>query len=135
MAGTVRLGRPATPPRRKLEKADIDLADIQGNVLRGYTYPCAAYLFLRIDDPAKARALMGRMLPQISTAEPWQDGPPPTALHVALTYCGLQAGGVSQAILDTFPSEFRECMAARAEHLGDRGPSAPSQWEPGLGTG
>jgi Dyp-type peroxidase family len=26
-------------------------------------------------------------------------------------------------------------MAARAEHLGDRGPSAPSQWEPGLGTG
>jgi Dyp-type peroxidase family len=131
----VRLGRPANLPKRKLEKADINLADIQGNVLRGYTYPCAAYLFLRIDDPAKARALMGRMLPQISTAEPWQDGPPPTALHVALTYSGLQAVGVSQEILDSFPAEFREGMAARAEHLGDRGPSAPSQWEPGLGTG
>ena len=131
----VRLGRPANLPKRKLEQADINLADIQGNVLRGYTYPCAAYLFLRIDDPAKARALMGRMLPQISTAEPWQDGPPPTALHVALTYSGLQAVGVPQEILDTFPEEFREGMAARAEHLGDRGPSAPASWEPGLGTG
>ena len=26
-------------------------------------------------------------------------------------------------------------MAARAERLGDRGPSAPANWEPGLGTG
>lgn len=131
----VRLGRPANLPKRRLHQADVNLADIQGNVLRGYTYPCAAYLFLRIDDPAKARALMGRMLPQISTAEPWQDGPPPTALHVALTYCGLQAVGVAPEILETFPEEFRAGMAARAEHLGDRGPSAPARWEPGLGTG
>src|SRR5262249_54463622 len=71
----------------------------------------------------------------ISTAEEWKDGPPSTALHVALTYAGLQAVGVPQAILDSFPEEFREGMAARADRLGDRGPSAPSQWEPGLGTG
>jgi Dyp-type peroxidase family len=131
----VRLGRPANLPKRRLEKADINLADIQGNVLRGYTFPCAAYLFLRIDDPAKARALMGRMLPQIATAEEWTDGPPPTALHVALTYAGLRAVGVAQEILDTFPEEFKEGMAARAERLGDRGPSAPANWEAGLGTG
>jgi Dyp-type peroxidase family len=131
----VRLGRPANLPKRRLRQADIDLADIQGNVLRGYTYPCAAYLFLRIDDPAKARALMRRMLPQIATAEPWRDGAPPTALHVALTYSGLQAVGVPEAILDSFPEEFREGMAARAERLGDRGPSAPANWEPGLGSG
>ena len=131
----VRLGRPANLPKRKLQKAEINLADIQGNVLRGYTYPCAAYLFLRIDDPAKARALMGRMLPQISTAEPWQDGPPPTALHVALTFAGLRAVGVAPEILGSFPEEFREGMAARAPHLGDRGPSAPGHWEAGLGSG
>jgi Dyp-type peroxidase family len=131
----VRLGRPANLPKRRLEQADINLADIQGNVLRGYTFPCAAYLFLRIDDPAKARALMGRMLPQIATAEEWTDGPPPTALHVALTYAGLRAVGVAQEILDTFPEEFKEGMAARAERLGDRGPSAPANWEAGLGTG
>jgi Dyp-type peroxidase family len=131
----VRLGQRANLPRRRLERAEIDLSDIQGNVLRGYTYPCAAYLFLHIDDPQKARALMARMLPQISTAEPWEDGPPPTALHVALTYAGLQAVGVAQEILDSFPDEFREGMAARAERLGDRGPSAPEHWESGLGTG
>ena len=38
-------------------------------------------------------------------------------------------------ILASFPAEFREGMAARAERLGDRGPSAPEHWEPGLGTG
>jgi Dyp-type peroxidase family len=133
--GSVRLGRPANLPKRKLQRANFDLSDIQGNVLRGYTYPCAAYLFLRIDDPQKARALMARMLPQISTAETWQDGMPETALHVALTYAGLQAVGVAQEILDSFPEEFREGQAARAERLGDRGPSAPEHWEPGLGTG
>jgi Dyp-type peroxidase family len=131
----VRLGRRANLPRRRLENAEFDLSDIQGNVLRGYTYPCAAYLFLRIDDPQKARALMAWMLLQISTAEPWQDGPPATALHVALTYSGLQAVGVAQEILDSFPEEFRDGMAARAERLGDRGPSAPEHWEPGLGKG
>ena len=122
-------------PRRRFVDADIDLADIQGDLLRGYTYPCAAYLFLRIDDAGAARALMTRMLPQVSTAEPWRDGPPPTAMHVALTYAGLEALGLPAALLDSFPPEFREGMAARAERLGDRGPSAPSEWEPGFGTG
>ena len=122
-------------PRRRWADADIDLADIQGDVLRGYTYPCAVYLFLRIDDPDRARALMRRMLPQVHTAEPWQDGPPPTAMHVAFTYAGLAALDLPAALLDSFPPEFREGMAARAERLGDRGPSAPSQWEPGFGTG
>ena len=41
---------PRNLPRRRWADADIDLADIQGDVLRGYTYPCAAYLLLRIDD-------------------------------------------------------------------------------------
>jgi Dyp-type peroxidase family len=121
--------------RRRSERPRFDLSDIQGNVLRGYTYPHAAYLFLRIDDPAKARALMARMLPQVASAEEWTDGPPPTAMHVALTYSGLVALGLAAPILDSFPEAFREGMAARAERLGDRGPSAPANWDPGLGTG
>ena len=45
------LGRPPNVPRRTARvRADIDLDDIQGNVLRGYTMPAAAYLFLRIVD-------------------------------------------------------------------------------------
>jgi len=36
----------------------IDLADLQGDVLRGYTYPSVSYLFLKIVDFAiEARAL------------------------------------------------------------------------------
>jgi Dyp-type peroxidase family len=42
---------------------------------------------------------------------------------------------VPDDLLATFPPEFREGMAARAERLGDRGPSAPAHWEAGLGTG
>jgi Dyp-type peroxidase family len=119
-------------PRRRFVDADIDLADIQGDVLRGYTYPCAAYLWLRIDDVDRSRALMRRMLPQVHTAEPWQAGPPPTAMHVAFTFSGLAALALDDALLESFPVEFREGMASRAERLGDRGPSAPSEWEPGF---
>jgi Dyp-type peroxidase family len=135
MGSTRTFRRPSLLPKRKTEPPSYDLADIQGNVIRGYTYPCAAYLFLRIDDPEKARALMARMLPFVSSAEPWEDGPPPTAMHVALTYPGLAALGLRQELLDSFPEEFRDGMAARAERLGDRGPSAPENWEAGLGTG
>jgi Dyp-type peroxidase family len=127
--------RPANLPRRASEATDIDLADIQGNVLRGYTFPKAAYLFLRIDDVERARALMARTLTGVATAEPWQDGPPATATHAAFTYAGLQRLGVPAEILASFPDDFREGMAARAEQLGDHGPSAPEHWEPGLGTG
>ena len=56
---------------------EIDLADLQGDVLRGYTYPCAVYLWLRIDDVERSRALMRRMLPKVHTAEPW--GPLPAS--------------------------------------------------------
>ncbi len=128
-------GRPPELGRRPPEPAAVDLADLQGNVLRGYTYPTAAYIFLRIDDPARARTLLGSMLPQVTTAEPWSNGGPHTAMQVAFTNTGLQALGVSESILETFPPEFREGMAARAELLGDRGPSAPERWDPGLGTG
>jgi Dyp-type peroxidase family len=131
----MRLGRPPNLPRRRSSPARIDLADIQGHVLRGYSYPTAAYLFLRIVDPDRARALMTRMLPQVVTAEPWAGDAPDTALHVAFTFAGLSALGVPAEILDSFPPEFRAGMAARAARLGDRGPSAPEHWEAGLGTG
>ena len=54
-------------------RAEIDLADLQGDVLRGYTYPSVSYLFLKIVDPERMRDLMRRMLAQVSTAEPWAE--------------------------------------------------------------
>jgi Dyp-type peroxidase family len=126
------IGRPPNLPRRRGCPARIDLDDIQGNVLRGYTLPAAAYLWLRIVDAEQARALMRRMLPQVVTAAPWTE-PPATALNVAFTFGGLRALGLPDALLASFPSVFREGMAARAARLGDRGPSAPAHWEPGFG--
>ncbi len=128
------LGRPPNVPRRKPRRADLDLEDIQGNVLRGYTHPAAAYLFLRIVDVEQARALMRRMLPQVATAAPWTDGTPATAMNVAFTFAGLSALGLQPEVLESFPAAFQDGMAARSQHLGDRGPSAPSEWEDGLGT-
>ncbi len=131
----LRLGRPANLPRRRSTAAEVDLADIQGNVLRGYTHRAAAYLFLRIEDPGRARALLGRILPRVATAEPWQGQGPETPLVLAFTYAGLAALHLPDEVLRSFPDEFREGMAARADRLGDRGPSAPEHWETGLGTG
>ena len=84
------LGRPPNLPRRRREPADVELADIQGNVLRGYSYPVAAYIFLRIDDVAKGKALLARMLDRITTGEPWEGDGPPTAIQLAFTYDGLK---------------------------------------------
>jgi Dyp-type peroxidase family len=127
------LGRPPNVPRRGRKPSHIDLADIQGNVLRGYTMPAAAYLFLRIVDVDAARRLMTRMLPQVVTAEPWTERPG-AAMNVAFTASGLSRL-VAPEVLESFPPVFREGMAARADHLGDRGPSSPANWVRGLGTG
>lgn len=115
-------------PRRHAVTPDIDAADIQGGVLRAYTLPAAAYLFLRIKDVPKACRLLERTLPQVMTAEPWTT-PPRTAMNVSLTYSGLEKLGLDPAVLASFPEVFRQGMAARAAHLGDRGPSAPEHWD------
>jgi Dyp-type peroxidase family len=128
------LGRPPNLPRRSPELPQIDVTDVQGNVLRGYTYPTAAYIFLRVDDVARGKALLDRMLSRITTGEQWEE-PPPAAIQVAFTYAGLERLGVPPETLASFPEAFREGMAARADRLGDRGPAAPSSWESGLGTG
>ncbi|HET9012821.1 MAG TPA: hypothetical protein VFN38_13440, partial [Gemmatimonadaceae bacterium] len=122
------LGRPPNVPRRAGRPAHIDLADIQGNVLRGYTMPAAAYLFLRIVHVERARALMRRMLPQVMTAAPWSS-PPATAMNVAFTFAGLSELELADDVLGSFPEAFRDGMAARSARLGDRGPSAPGTWE------
>ena len=130
-----RVGRPPNLPRRHGEPSQVDVADIQGNVLRGYTYPKAAYIFLRIDDVPKAKALLDRMLPRITNGEPWDGDGPASAIQLAFTYAGLERLGVPPETLASFPEPFRQGMAARAGWLGDHGASAPERWESGLGTG
>ena len=47
---------------------------------------------------------------------------------VAFTWNGLRALGLDEAPLASFPEEFKQGMAARAEILGDDGANAPEHW-------
>ena len=119
-------------------RTPIDLADLQGDILRGYgnDYGHTTYAFVRVEaPPAEARAWFAGLLPKVTTALPWTDGKPLTTLNVAVTAAGLTALGVPPRVLATFSSEFRIGMAARAGLLGDVGPSDPGSWDEGLGTG
>ncbi len=115
----------------------LELADIQGDILRAYgnSYDCTTYAFVRIDcEPEQARAWLAGAVDHVTSAAPWTEKPL-TTLNVALTASGLAALGVAGSTIATFSHEFRQGMAARAEQLGDIGPSAPQTWQDGLGTG
>ena len=51
---------------------------------------------------------------------------------VGFTWNGLQALGVAEASLATFPEEFRQGMAARAGALSTTGANHPDHWLGGL---
>ena len=50
----------------------------------------------------------------------------------AFTWNGLQALGLDEESLASFPEEFKQGMAARAEMLGDTGVNAAAHWVGGL---
>ena len=113
----------------------LNLAELQGNILRGYTNkPYVRYLILEIAEPGAARrwlaaSVSGRRdgVPQITPGD-WGENKPATCFNIGLTYEGLRALGTPSASLGMFPNEFVEGMTARALKLGDVGPSAPETW-------
>jgi deferrochelatase/peroxidase EfeB len=118
----------------------VDLADVQDNILRGYTkMKYVRHLVLRVADPAAARAFLGARVDeaspvQVNSAATWKkDKTPGDCLNVGITFPGLRALGVPEPSLAGFPVEFREGMVARAAKLGDIGPSAPERWDTRLG--
>jgi Dyp-type peroxidase family len=119
---------------------DLDLADIQGYILRGYTMPGVRHFLLRVDNAAAARRFLGGLAsgdpaasPQITTAQPWSVKPD-FCLNVGITYEGLQALALPEATLSSFPAEFKAGPVARAGYVGDTGESAPDHWDPPFGT-
>jgi Dyp-type peroxidase family len=110
-----------------VEGAVIELADLQGGIVRGYgpRFGVARHLFARVRDPDAARRFLAQLADPITTAEEWEGGRPQTTLNVALSFRALQALRVPPAILDGFPAEFRAGMAARADRLADD----PQSWQ------
>ena len=101
---------------------------MQGLVSRAYgQLPHARYLLCAVDDPAAARAWLGRVAPGVSTAARRDEG---CALIVAFTHAGLEALGLDDDALATLPRPLQEGIVTthRSRILGDTGPSDPSRW-------
>jgi Dyp-type peroxidase family len=111
----------------------LDPSDLQGNILRGYHFPHAAYLFVEVKKAEAGRRLLRELIDPVTTEEEWSHKPPWT-LNVALTAAGLKAIGLEKAARRKFPKEFRDGMRERAEELGDVCASAPKFWDEDLGS-
>jgi Dyp-type peroxidase family len=102
----------------------LELADIQGLVLRGYGKLAARFVLLHVDNAEAARASLRELCARIDIAADRTRG---FAVQVAFTAPGLVALEVPQSARDSFQREFTEGMAdpVRAASLGDD----PSTWE------
>jgi len=113
----------------------LEFHEIQATVLRPRPAPYfGTHVLLRVEDAQAGRAFLRRLTPYVDsaadshiTANAWLD--------VGISYTGLEAIGLSQEALRTFPEAFRVGMAARAKQLGDEGANDPKNWDKPYGTG
>src|ERR1051325_11448500 len=113
----------------------VDLSEIQATILRPRPAPYfGTHVLLRVNDAQGGRAFLRRLTPHVDSASSWWSAVTPW-LSVAISYAGLEALGVRQDSLQSFPVAFREGMAARARHLGDYGVNDPKNWDQPYGSG
>jgi len=106
----------------------LDTGDIQGLVAAGYgRLRAARYLVLQVAEPARARAWLAGLSPDITNASAPVTT---TGLNIAFTHAGLGNLGLDSECLKGFPAEFAEGMVTphRSRMLGDTGDSAPQAW-------
>src|SRR5215470_11498483 len=101
----------------------LEFDDIQHILLTRAPALTGRYEFLSFRDPSGGRAWVSSLLDKIPSAETMRESVDKEKrwITVAFTWNGLRALGVDEASLATFPEEFRQGMAARAEMLGDTG--------------
>jgi deferrochelatase/peroxidase EfeB len=118
----------------------LNLADIQGTLLRGYTDPQVRFFLLRIDDADGARAFCQKLLPgsgaplTITTALRWQEKPP-CRLTLGMTSGGLKKligpdgyTTVQNKTAGDYFTPFDAGAEHRASQVGDVGISDPQNW-------
>ncbi|WP_327098352.1 peroxidase [Nocardia vinacea] len=112
----------------------LELDDIQHILLTRTPAMTGRYEFLSFDDPAGARAWLTPLVDRVQSAADVRATMDSSDRWVTLafTWRGLRALGVPEETLATFPDEFREGMAARADILGDTGAAHPDNWVGGL---
>src|SRR4029078_12455941 len=112
----------------------LELDEIQHFLLARPRALAARYGFLTFRQPAGGRAWLSGIIDKVGTGRAVGPGGSTDTrwVTVAFTWNGLRALGVPDASLATFPDEFRQGMAARAQVLGDTGANHPDHWVGGL---
>jgi len=108
----------------------LEFDDIQHILLTRAPALTGRYEFISFRDPVGGRAWLAGILEKVHSAKTMRESVDKEKrwITVAFTWHGLQALGVNEASLATFPEEFRQGMVARAEMLGDTGANDPSHW-------
>ncbi len=107
----------------------LEFDEIQATVLRPRPAPYfGTHVGLRIDAASAGRELLRRLIPHVDSAASWWKARS-TWLSVGISHAGLEALGVPQDSLQSFPEAFRVGMAARAAQLRDVGANDPQNWE------
>jgi len=130
-------------PAGSCKPRGLDLADIQGNIVRAYGrfgFPYSRHIFFNIGAPGAGRRFIERTRRIVTTAERWTDADPGSggasprrplvAVNIGLSYRGLVALELPTRTLRSLPEEFIDGMAKRSSILGDVGCSAPENWDP-----
>jgi Dyp-type peroxidase family len=116
-----------------VESPVLELDDIQHFLISRPPARTARYEFLTFRQPDGGRKWLSGMLDKVGIAkEVGSNEPDSRWVTIAFTWNGLRALGVNEASLATFPEEFRQGMAARAEILGTTGANHPEHWVGGL---
>src|SRR5262247_4044266 len=107
----------------------LEFDDIQHFLLTRTPALAARYEFLSFRKPEAGRRWLAGLVDKVGTAKSVGSASPDSRwVTLAFTWNGLQALGLDDTSLATFPEEFRQGMAARAEILGLTGANHPDHW-------
>jgi len=118
-----------------------DLPEVQGVILRGYTFEFVRDFVLTIEDAGAFKEFLGSLVPggpsagalTVTSAATWTVKPD-YALSIGLSYAGIQALGLPVSFGDPLfdYQAFKQGAVARAPIVFDVGASAPANWVPCL---
>jgi Dyp-type peroxidase family len=108
----------------------LELDDIQHILLARAPALTGRYEFLSFREAAGGRAWLSAIKDTVHSAAAMRASVDKDKrwVTVAFTWNGLRALGLDEGSLASFPDEFRQGMAARAQTLGDTGANAPENW-------
>ena len=118
---------------RTEQSVSLDFEDIQHFLMSRPPARAARYEFLTFHSAAGGRTWLTGLIDKVDTVKTVGSSVLDSRwVTLAFTCGGLRALGVGEASLATFPEEFRQGMAARADVLGLTGANHPNRWVGGL---